>query len=303
MVSLARFRRGAAASALLVAALTAGGANLSLAAGDDDLIVNCYDAKSGVVQKKRAGTCRGTAVSDERAAAIRARREAYIRRAFSSHAAPVAPGKRLAGVGSGFFVSTDGVLVTNYHVIKECKAISLSPASGGRFKARLVTTRRGADLALLRAEVRPAGIATFAADKVGNASGAVRVIGYPDQGIPPIKPLLTRGRAAGTRAVGGGHHVLQIKAEVRPGNSGGPLLDERGRVIGVVFAKIDTPGVYKRTGAVVRGLAYAIPESVVRAFLDRWRVPYRTRTAAAAPLDNDPLKTARAFVARVECWK
>lgn len=267
-----------------------------------DLVVNCYDEAREVVQRMRSGTCQGRVVSDEEAEAIKARRRERIRGILADEPAPVAPGHRLRGVGSGLFVGGDGTVLTNLHVVGECAVISVSPTSGETVTAEVIGVEPATDLALLRAAVRPPGIAAFAGEPA-QAEGPVAIVGYPDQGVPPIKPLLIDGTLTGTRSTNQGLSVLRLEARVRPGNSGGPILDARGRVIGVVFAKVDTPGIYARTGEVVMDLGFGIPAAVALAFLRRHGVRYRSLMAQAAAPPPDLLAHARPFVTRVECWR
>jgi S1-C subfamily serine protease len=267
-----------------------------------DLVVNCYDEARDVVQRTRSGTCEGRVVSDAEAEAIKARRRARIRGILAEEPAPVAPGHRLRSIGSGLFVRGDGTVLTTLHGVADCAVVALSPTSGETVTAEVMATQPGADLVLLRAAIRSPGIATFAAES-SPAAGAVAIVGYPDQGVPPIEPLLIDGTVTGRGSTNQGFAVLRLEARVRPGNSGGPILDDRGRVIGVVFAKIDTPGIYARTGEVIMDLGFGIPADVALAFLREHGVSYRSRATRDGPVPRDMLAHVRPFVTRVECWR
>lgn len=274
------------------------------AADPSALIVNCHDPERGIVQKTRRDRCQGRVVSAEEAARIEADRRDYVRRAMTDRTAPVAPGKRLRGIGTGFFVSRDGMVLTNQHVIGNCDVVSVSPATGETATADVVASKPGSDLALLRVDLKPDAVARFTSSR--GLSGPVALVGYPDQGIPPIRPLLTDGQAAGIERLSSTLSVLRIRADVRRGNSGGPLLDRHGSVVGVVFASINTPGVYRRTGEIVRNVGFAIPSDLAMAFLRAHNVAYGTGRAAAATASEDGaemLSRARPFVARIGCWR
>ena len=74
--------------------------------------------------------------------------------------------------------------------------------------------------------------------------------------------------------------LIAINADVRRGNSGGPLLDEHGNVIGVVFAKINSVSVFEKTGALIRNIGFALPMEFILPFLDSHGVRYKTNQAS-----------------------
>lgn len=158
-----------------------------------------------------------------------------------------------SGLGTGFVVESAGVLVTAAHVARRTEAITAEFDGGEPLDAGLLGYDARLDLALVR--VRPP--APLPALEVADASSvrpgdAVAVIGTP-RGRPRV---MTTGtvRGTGLSALGQAPGIfILFDAEVAPGNSGGPLLDARGRVIGVVVA---------RTGAGGSGLA--VSSSVLR---------------------------------------
>ena len=269
--------------------------------GGDEVIapvVSCFDETRNVIQKTRRGDCRGRIVSADEAVKLNAARRDYVRRAFNDQREALLPGRTLRRIGTGFFVDKDGAVVTSRHVVEKCKAISVSPTTGDTVQAELVGFDRINDLALLRTDVSPPGIARF----VQGRSRGVAMVGYPDQGIPPIRPLLTAADMLGAETIVPGLTVLKMNADVRPGNSGGPLLDQKGNVVGMVFAEINTPGIYEQTGKVVRNIGFAIPGETVVAFISRWRIPY-WKGGGTAESAGDLLAHARPYIARIGCWE
>ena len=291
----------AATKATVVAMSVALFAFAQPARGDDgtSLVVSCFDETRNVVQKTRRGDCRGRIVSADEAGKVDAARRDYVRRAFNDQREALLPGRTLKRIGTGFFVDRDGAVVTSRHVIENCHAISVSPTTGDTVQGELVGFDQINDLALLRTDVSPPGIARF----VQGRSRGVAMVGYPDQGIPPIRPLLTTADMIGTETIVPGLTVLKMNADVRPGNSGGPLLDQKGNVVGVVFAEINTPGIYAKTGEVVRNIGFAIPGDVVVAFISRWRIPYWKGGGAVEAVADDLLAQARPYIARIGCWQ
>ncbi|UOQ56351.1 MarP family serine protease [Leucobacter allii] len=144
--------------------------------------------------------------------------------------------------GSGFVVS-DGVVMTNAHVVAGAQEIVVEESGAIPEAARLVYFDPAADIAVLRADGLTAAPLRIAADPA--AGDTVFFQGYPYGG-----PFASRSAAAlvtgpllGSDVGGGGtvtRSVTTIAGEVRPGNSGGPLLTADGAVAGMIFAKSDT---------------------------------------------------------------
>lgn len=259
--------------------------------------VNCYDRDRDLVTERQAGECRGETIDDARAKRIRDARIERIRRQLQGGKS-VFPGRRRTGSGSSFFVSAEGHLLTNDHVIARCDAVSVKPVTGDAVAARIVAREPSNDLALIQVEKTGFPIAVFRTGR--RIGGSVRVAGYPSHGRVAIQPLLTHGRILTTDD--SNPRRFRIRAAIRRGNSGGPVLDRAGLVIGVITAKIDTPKVYERTGRIVRDIGIVVDRHIVRQFLDRNRIDYR-HGAGNKSLSEDALSNlARSIVARVICW-
>jgi len=159
------------------------------------------------------------------------------------------------GTGSGF-VLDDGLIVTNRHVVGQPREIAISTWDGRSFDARVEGIAQDADLAVIRVDAPDLPRATVrAAPAVIGES--IAVIGYPGGGGSTI----TTGRVLGLTdgpILGESVPAIRVDAEVRPGNSGGPLIDTEGQVIGVIFALSGPDG---------DGLA--VPVDVLIARLDR----------------------------------
>ncbi|MDR2419690.1 MAG: trypsin-like peptidase domain-containing protein [Treponema sp.] len=161
-------------------------------------------------------------------------------------------------LGSAFFVDDSGLLITNYHVIasevdpkyegSSRMYIRMGDASSARIPARVVGWDKAMDLALIKVEIDPEYVFSVIDWIVPDVGDAVRAIGSP----LGLEKTVTSGivSALGRRLLQIGD-VIQIDAAVNAGNSGGPLLDPSGRLVGVVFAGIER----------YQGLNFAIPAS------------------------------------------
>ena len=165
-------------------------------------------------------------------------------------------GGRAAGSGSGFVVTSDGFLLTNSHVVHGADTVRASFPDGSAGRAYLVGDDPDTDLALLQVHNRPGAQLELAASdglQVGQIAIAVgNPLGFGSTvtaGVVSALGRTLRGRSG--RLI---DDVLQTDAALNPGNSGGPLLDSRGRVIGVNTATI--------MGA--QGLCFAVASNTAR---------------------------------------
>ena len=139
------------------------------------------------------------------------------------------------GVGSGF-VLPDGVVVTNRHVIDQPEQVSIDTWDGRRFRAEVTGVALDSDLAVVRID-EPQRLPTVALrDTPVEIGEPVLVVGYPAGGPVRVSEgevlAIVDGEVLGEPA-----DVLRIGVAVQRGNSGGPVLDLDGRVVGVVFAE------------------------------------------------------------------
>lgn len=165
-------------------------------------------------------------------------------------------------IGSGFFVSNTGMIITNAHVMEHRGAYWGRTYDGRRLNLSDRERSRETDLGLFAAM----GDGPFPALPFGSAKG----LNYGDQvwaiGSPLAKELdfsVTRGIVSSPLRLFSGHAYLQHDAAINPGNSGGPLVDSRGRLVGV--------NTWKMSGN-AQGLGFAIPVEVVDDLLKIWKV-------------------------------
>jgi S1-C subfamily serine protease len=165
--------------------------------------------------------------------------------------------------GTGFIVDSNGVVVTNLHVIRGASAASIKCASGTVFDE--VTVRavdESRDLAIL--QVAGTGLPTVSLTDAGllRLGSRAVVIGNP---LGVLEWSVSAGIISAVREVDPTLTLIQTDVSVNPGNSGGPLLDEQGRVAGVVSMKIMK----------AEGLTFAIPAQYVRQLLTVKTEPVR----------------------------
>lgn len=169
--------------------------------------------------------------------------------------------------GSGFFVSADGYLVTNFHVVKGANKVKVKNSSGV-YPAEIVRTDSENDLALLKVsgQFKPLPISRMDA-QLGEP---VFTIGFPDIVLQGIQPKYTDGKISSLAGIRDDPRDYQISVAVQPGNSGGPLVDSTGNVVGIVEAKLDLAAAFNATGDLPQDVNYAIKSKYVSDFLAQY---------------------------------
>jgi len=158
--------------------------------------------------------------------------------------------------GSGFFVTKSGYLITNYHVVDGGENFSVI-TTNDQVEAKLIKADPATDLALLKVE-GSFEACTLAKRRIEKLGTQVFTMGFPQPGLQGFSPKVTKGVVSGTDGMQGDVRHYQIDASAQPGNSGGPLFDQDGHVVGVVDSGLIV-------GQVVN---YAIKKAYLRAFLD-----------------------------------
>ncbi len=201
--------------------------------------------------------------------------------------------------GTGFFVSNEGHVLTNNHVIKDCRTYEVGLAGGPRTSASVVARDTTNDLALLRTTLKPEAVPAFSLrPRIGES---VYAYGFPLVGVLSTSGNFTIGNVTATAGLGDDTRHLQISTPVQVGNSGGPLLDQFGNVAGVVVSKLNVLAAAKVTGDIVQNVNFAIKSAIASNFLDANGVtPNENRRAQT--LDPATIaETARAFTVLVTC--
>ena len=154
-----------------------------------------------------------------------------------------------SGVGSGFILSSDGYILTNTHVVREADEIWVRLSDKREFKAKLIGSDQRTDVALIKIEATGLSVAVIGESSKVRVGEWVLAIGSPFD----LDNTVTAGIvSAKGRDTGQYLPFIQTDAAVNPGNSGGPLINMKGQVIGV------NSQIYSRSGG-YQGIAFAIP--------------------------------------------
>lgn len=208
---------------------------------------------------------------------------------------------QLAGSGTGFFVSATGTLVTNFHVAGKCQVVKVPTLTK---TASVLATDAANDLAVLHVEGAPDAGARLADPTKVRQGQEIAAFGFPLDGYLPSAGNITIGLVSATSGPANNSSLIQISAAVQPGSSGGPVLDARGEVVGVVVGKADAIRIAKVTGDILQNVNFAVSVGTLQAFLDANRIEYRRSSYFTMSKRPDALADeARKFTVKVECWR
>lgn len=162
--------------------------------------------------------------------------------------------------GTGFFISRTGHLITNFHVIEDSQDISITLQSGETLKAKVLKTDPANDVALLKVDMSSEPMKLSDKSEKGDQ---VMTIGYPLISTQGKESKVTFGNINALSGVQGDVRFLQIDVPIQPGNSGGPLINDQGEVIGIVTATLNAINELKRSGALPQNVNYAVKSDYV----------------------------------------
>lgn len=206
-----------------------------------------------------------------------------------------------AQVSSGTaFAVAPGLLVTNRHVVAGCSSVEVMVA-GSRRTGSVVDADAKIDLALLRVSGIKGSTARLRNPRNVRLGESVMVFGFPLAGSLSSGGNFTSGLISGLHGLGDAAGEIQITAPVQPGNSGGPLLDASGLVVGVVQAKLDALRSAITTGDIPQNVNFAISLEVLAEFLGTNGVAFRNGTPSAHLDTARVAELAQSFTYRIEC--
>jgi len=171
-----------------------------------------------------------------------------------------------ASSGSGFAVTSDGYVVTNYHVIQGCSSVEIY-IRGRVIPSYIVGVDPQNDLAIIKGDFKPLYYYPLKRDNPKLLMD-VFVAGFPF-GFDISTPVkVTKGIVSSLSGVGNNYSNIQIDAAVQPGSSGGPILDDKGNVVAVTVAKLDVEKIIEEYGVIPEDTNFGIKSNVVVNFLE-----------------------------------
>ena len=202
--------------------------------------------------------------------------------------------------GTAYLLNKSGDLLTNHHVVEGCASLTVVRGKQ-HYAAASKLTDPANDLAVVTANVPDLLPVRFRDGKGIRPADSVVALGFPYAGLLANKPQVSTGTVTALAGIQDDSRFLQISNPIQPGNSGGPLLDLSGNVVGTVVSTLDAIAIAEATGSVPQNVNFAIKSSVVRNFLDANGVDYETRLSNSTLDAADVSELAAKSVILLEC--
>ncbi|WP_332065463.1 DegQ family serine endoprotease [Bartonella sp. CB189] len=171
--------------------------------------------------------------------------------------------RKQSSLGSGVIVDAHGLIVTNYHVIKDANEIKVALSDGREFESKVVLKDEATDIAVLKIDAKNAKfpVLPFGNSDAVEVGDLVLAIGNPFGVGQTVTSGIVSAQARTRVGISNLDFFIQTDAAINPGNSGGALIDMKGQLIGINTA------IYSRSGGSV-GIGFAIPANLVKVILD-----------------------------------
>ncbi|GHV72948.1 hypothetical protein AGMMS49940_02500 [Spirochaetia bacterium] len=175
-----------------------------------------------------------------------------------SNGAAVSPEEAIQfSSGTGFFISDDGILVTCAHVIENAEEITVS-VDNIKYPATVLAKNSDTDLAVLKINYKSPYYFKITSFNMTNLGDKVRVLGFPLSGLLSADIRITDGIISARSGFNSDQTFFQISAPIQPGNSGGPIFNDRYEVIGVAAAMLNAEYAYKASGAIPQNVNFGV---------------------------------------------
>jgi S1-C subfamily serine protease len=196
--------------------------------------------------------------------------------------------------GSGFIITRDGFLLTNHHVVDGAARVRVKSKDEWK-EARIIGEDRENDLALLKiaGEFSPV---SFAQEKEAQSGQTLYTVGYPNIDLQGLSPKVTKGIISSQKGFQDEPNNYQIDASIQPGNSGGPVVDEKGDIIGVVVASLSSVNLLIKKGRIPQNVNYAIKKSYVLDFLKKHQQAYQNIVVASGTRNSPSVEAVNKVI-------
>jgi len=203
--------------------------------------------------------------------------------------------------GTGFAVGRQGRILTNGHVVSGCSSV-VAMIGGLEMEAQTVFIDGKNDLALLRVSKDFSAFLPLREGTRIHLGEQVTAFGFPLSGIISASLNVTTGNISSLAGLGDDTQFLQFTNPTQPGNSGGPLVDASGNVVGVVTEKLSAAWAAKNIGDLPQNVNFALKASVIRDFLESRDVEFQARALGAAVPATDLSDRVKDAVFPLRCF-
>ena len=202
--------------------------------------------------------------------------------------------------GTGFLINNKGYFVSNNHVVDICREIK-TQKNGDIFKVRILATDEVNDLALGKIDSTNNDFLLLSSE--GGALGEeIIVSGFPFQGVLSESVKITKGVISSLSGPGNNYSLLQIDAAVQPGNSGGPILNQRGEAVGVTVSKADAFAFLSKFSTLPENVNFGIKIETVKSFLKANNVSLNKSLFQSELSSVEIASLAQKSTIHLQCW-
>ena len=209
---------------------------------------------------------------------------------------------QIKSMGTGFVINTDAHIVTNHHVISDCKRIEIINSKINS-TAKVLFLDEINDLAIIKSNSPVNSYAFLRGGRGIRVGEDITTVGYPLGTILGESVKVTTGNISALTGFDNDTTIMQITAPIQLGNSGGPVLDMSGNVVGIVSSKINELGVEKATGVLLQNINFAIKSQTLQIFLDAHQIDYKMKNADTKLETADIAEAAQEYTIRVTCYE
>ncbi|WP_417795309.1 S1C family serine protease [Terasakiella pusilla] len=216
---------------------------------------------------------------------------------------PIEGGKRTPSTssGTGFFINQHGYGLTNAHVVSNCSDITLKMPNQQTSKITLIKADQINDIAIFKSDIKPTSYGKLRSTKSIKAGEPVSLYGFPLISTLSTSGNVTSGNVSALTGIRDDSRFFQITAPVQPGNSGGPLFDDKGNVIGIVTEKLNALYIAAQTGDIPQNVNFSLKNNLIINFLDTNNIPYSSTINSQIISLVDLTEKAKEFTGQILC--
>ena len=254
-------------------------------------------------ERKRAAEARKAKEDEERRRAAEARKakEDEERRRVAEKAAKENQLIEISS-GTGFFINNQGYFVSNNHVVEICSEVK-TKKEGQTYTANIIAVDKKNDLALGKVNFSDNDYISMS-DDGARLGEEVIVAGFPFQQQLSESIKITKGIISSLSGPGNDYSVFQMDAAVQPGNSGGPIINNQGKLIGVTVAKANSEAFYEETGSLPENINFGIKVETIKPFLSANKIKQPWSFFSSSTLMNgvELADKASETTIHLQCW-